>query len=263
MVTTRKATQKEASGPSPPALVPVKQDTSEPSPPACSKRRGSPTTSLTKGQGQPKRARRAATGGGPSTPADSTDATQQGQHGVGEQPAAQLAVSGAGTGCGEEEQVTWSPALVGFDPDPTLHTCPSPKKVELGLPTSANAAVWQEYGDDTDIFNVGLIADTSAASAGAGCAPVAVAAVDLLAASDWFRLLVGMRSRMGGGASGREGRLRALPLPLRVPRSALLAIVQGLYEGRLQLSTSNVEAVLRVADALQVCCSWVVVVVVL
>jgi hypothetical protein len=279
MVQTRKA-QREATTPT---LAP-KQEDSEPTP-AANKRRASPSASLTRGQA-PKRARRgvaAATApepastvavatqhAGASTPADSADAAQQqparddgGATGGGASAALAAAATDAAAAAASAaaaaiappvplpptEQVTWEPQLGEFMHEPGGSACPSPQSVALELPTSANAAVWQEYGDDTDIFNVGLVADTSAPP---GTPPVAVAAVDLLAASDWFRLLVGMRSRMGGGAGGREGGLRALPLPLRVPRSALVTIVQGVYEGRLQLSVGNVEAVLRVADACQV-----------
>ncbi len=142
------------------------------------------------------------------------------------------------------DQVEWVPLLKGLG-DPGS-SCPEAGPWQLQLPTTASADLWLQYREDPDIFNVGLVGDTSATDA----KPVPVAAVDMLVASEWFRGLIGHRKQLAG--SLRSSSLHALPLPLRVERDALETLVRGLYEGQLHLGPGNMEAVLRAADAMQV-----------
>lgn len=114
--------------------------------------------------------------------------------------------------------------------------------VSLHTPTSASLEFWEQHQEDRVLFNVGLVSQDSEAQN-----PVPINALDLAANSEWFRCLVKHLPVLCGTDLG------SVTVPCSVSRHVLeQGIVRAIYGSSVQLDSSNVEAIYRAADAMQV-----------
>ena len=135
-------------------------------------------------------------------------------------------------------QHPWTPLLSS-----TLQSDkPAPQIMPIATTTSASVAYWEQHQANSAIFNVGLLADSDAASK----QPVRCAAVDLAGLSGWFQLLVDHV----GCLSGTD--LSAVVIPCEIARDLLQQLVRSIYCQELEITADNVEALYRAADAMHV-----------
>jgi hypothetical protein len=113
----------------------------------------------------------------------------------------------------------------------------------IATTTSASVAYWEQHQSNSAIFNVGLLADSETA---ADRQPVRCAAVDLAGLSGWFQLLVDHM----GCLSGTD--LSAVVIPCVISWQLLYQMVRAIYCRELEVTSDNVEALYRAADAMHV-----------
>lgn len=132
-------------------------------------------------------------------------------------------------------QVSWSARI-------STASSAEVRSLALHTPTSASLEFWEQHQDDRVLFNVGLVAQD-----GEQEVPVPINALDLAANSEWFRCLVKHLPVLCGTDLG------SVTIPCSVSRQILeQGIVRAIYGSRVELDTSNVEAIYRAADAMQV-----------